>query len=110
VTDVALGWTEVRTLKNKVRRWTLEAAGDIYDGFPIPIRGIDSDGAASSSISISKNGATSAASFLPGEGPTIPTTTVSWSRRTETWSGKPSAMPASRETRFCPPSGRFIHA
>jgi hypothetical protein len=43
-TDVALGWTEVRALKNKARRWTLEAAGDIYDAFPVPIRGVDSDG------------------------------------------------------------------
>jgi hypothetical protein len=44
VTDVALGWTEVRALKNKAQKWTLEAACDIYDAFPVPIRGIDSDG------------------------------------------------------------------
>jgi len=44
VTDVALGWTEVRALKNKARRWTLDAASDVYDAFPVPIRGIDSDG------------------------------------------------------------------
>jgi hypothetical protein len=44
VTDVALAWTEVRALKNKARRWTLQAACDIYHAFPIPIRGIDSDG------------------------------------------------------------------
>jgi hypothetical protein len=44
VTDVALGWTEVRALKNKAQRWTLEAASEIYDAFPVPIRGIDSDG------------------------------------------------------------------
>jgi hypothetical protein len=43
-TDVALGWTEVRALKNKAQRWTLEAACDIYDAFPVPIRGVDSDG------------------------------------------------------------------
>jgi hypothetical protein len=43
-TDVALGWTEVRALKNKAQRWTLEAASDIYDSFPVPIRGFDSDG------------------------------------------------------------------
>jgi hypothetical protein len=44
VTDVALGWTEVRALKNKAQSWTLKAASDIYDAFPVPIRGIDSDG------------------------------------------------------------------
>jgi hypothetical protein len=44
VTDVALGWTEVRALKNKAQKWTLEAAGDIHDAFPVPIRGVDSDG------------------------------------------------------------------
>jgi hypothetical protein len=43
-TDVALGWTEVRALKNKAQRWTLGAASDIYDSFPVPIRGFDSDG------------------------------------------------------------------
>jgi transposase InsO family protein len=44
VTDVALGWTEVRALKNKARKWTLEAADHIAASFPVPIRGLDSDG------------------------------------------------------------------
>jgi len=43
-TDVALGWTEARGLKNKAQRWLLEAADDIYDNFPVPILGVDSDG------------------------------------------------------------------
>ena len=43
-TDVALAWTEVRALKNKAQRWTLEAVDDIYESFPVPIRGLDSDG------------------------------------------------------------------
>jgi len=43
-TDVALCWTEVRALKNKARKWTMEAANDIYKAFPVQIRGIDSDG------------------------------------------------------------------
>ena len=42
-TDVALCWTEVRALKNKAQKWTMEAAEDIYRTFPVPIRGIDSD-------------------------------------------------------------------
>jgi len=44
VTDVGLCWTEVRALKNKAQKWTLEAANDIYEAFPVPIRGMDSDG------------------------------------------------------------------
>jgi transposase InsO family protein len=43
MTDVALGWTEVRALKNKAQKWTLEAASDIHSAFPVPIRGVDSD-------------------------------------------------------------------
>ena len=43
LTDVALAWTEVRALKNKAQKWTLEAADDIHRTFPVPIRGIDSD-------------------------------------------------------------------
>jgi len=43
VTDVALCWTEVRALKNKAQKWTMEAAEDIHKTFPVPIRGIDSD-------------------------------------------------------------------
>ena len=42
-TDVALCWTEARALKNKARKWTMEAAEDIYETFPVPIRGFDSD-------------------------------------------------------------------
>jgi hypothetical protein len=44
VTDAAPGRTGVRALKNKARSWTLQDAGDIYDAFPVPVRGIDSDG------------------------------------------------------------------
>jgi len=43
LTDVSLCWTEVRALKNKAQKWTMEAAGDIYEAFPVPIKGIDSD-------------------------------------------------------------------
>jgi hypothetical protein len=44
VTDVALGWTELRALKNKAKKWSLEAADAIYRSFPVPLRGLDSDG------------------------------------------------------------------
>ena len=42
-TDVALTWTEVKALKSKAQKWTMEAATDIYDNFPVPIQGVDSD-------------------------------------------------------------------
>jgi len=42
-TDVALCWTEVRALKNKAQKWTMEAADNIYRTFPVPIKGFDSD-------------------------------------------------------------------
>jgi hypothetical protein len=44
VTDVCLGWVELRALKNKAQKWTDEAASDIYEAFPVPVLGIDSDG------------------------------------------------------------------
>ncbi|MBE0618562.1 MAG: transposase family protein, partial [Proteobacteria bacterium] len=43
MTDVATGWTEVRPLKTKARRWVLEALADITPGLPFPLRGIDCD-------------------------------------------------------------------
>ncbi|MCL2879411.1 MAG: transposase [Treponema sp.] len=46
VTDVALCWTEARALKNKAQKWTMEAADDIYEVFPVPIKGFDSDSGA----------------------------------------------------------------
>ena len=46
VTDVALCWTEARALKNKAQKWTIEAADDIYEAFPVPIKGFDSDSGA----------------------------------------------------------------
>jgi len=42
-TDVALCWTEVRAIKNKAQKWTMEAADDICKAFPVPIKGFDSD-------------------------------------------------------------------
>lgn len=43
VTDVALGWTENRTVKNKAQKWVHAALVDISEAFPVPIIGIDSD-------------------------------------------------------------------
>lgn len=43
LTDVATGWTEVRGLKTKARRWVLEALVDITEKLPFSILGIDSD-------------------------------------------------------------------
>jgi hypothetical protein len=43
VTDIATGWTENRSVRNKARRWVIEALEDIAAVMPFPILGIDSD-------------------------------------------------------------------
>lgn len=46
VTDIASGWTENRTVKNKARKWVVEAMDAVAADFPFPIKGIDSDNGA----------------------------------------------------------------
>lgn len=46
LTDVATGWTEPRALKNKARRWVIEAIDDIRAALPFPLLGLDSDNGA----------------------------------------------------------------
>jgi hypothetical protein len=43
VTDIATGWTENRSVRNKAQRWVFAALKDIAASFPFPIVGIDSD-------------------------------------------------------------------
>ncbi|MBP1648717.1 MAG: putative transposase for insertion sequence element [Bacteroidetes bacterium] len=43
LTDVASGWTEVRALRSKARRWVLEALKEMRSGLPFEILGLDSD-------------------------------------------------------------------
>jgi len=43
VTDIATGWTENRSVRNKAQRWVFGALKDIAASFPFPIVGIDSD-------------------------------------------------------------------
>ena len=43
VTDIATGWTENRSVRNKARRWVFAALMDIRDHLPFPLLGIDSD-------------------------------------------------------------------
>jgi hypothetical protein len=43
LTDVATGWTEPRALKNKARRWVIEAIDDVAGGLPFRLLGLDSD-------------------------------------------------------------------
>jgi hypothetical protein len=43
LTDVATCWSEFRALKNKAQKWTVEALQTILEGFPVPLRGLDSD-------------------------------------------------------------------
>lgn len=41
--DVASGWTEPRVVRNRARRWTLEALKDVQASLPFPLLGLDSD-------------------------------------------------------------------
>ena len=50
VTDIATGWTENRSVRNKAPKWVLAALEDIAAAMPFPILGVDSDNGASSSI------------------------------------------------------------
>lgn len=43
VTDIALGWTENRSVPNKARKWVIAALEDIEASMPFPLLGIDSD-------------------------------------------------------------------
>jgi hypothetical protein len=43
VTDIATGWTENRSVRNKARKWVLAALEDIARIMPFPILGVDSD-------------------------------------------------------------------
>jgi hypothetical protein len=46
VTDIATGWTETRSVRNKARKWVLAALDDIASVMPFPILGVDSDNGA----------------------------------------------------------------
>ena len=46
VTDIATGWTESRSVRNKARRWVLAALDEIASVMPFPILGVDSDNGA----------------------------------------------------------------
>lgn len=43
VTDIATGWTENRSVRNKAEKWVFAALLQIRAAFPFPILGIDSD-------------------------------------------------------------------
>ena len=43
ITDIATGWTETRSVKNKAQKWVFAAIKDALACFPFPILGIDSD-------------------------------------------------------------------
>ncbi len=43
VTDIATGWTETRSVRNKAQKWVFAALEEIIEVFPFPIAGIDSD-------------------------------------------------------------------
>ena len=43
VTDIATGWTENRSVRNKAAKWVFVALVEIQAHLPFPVRGIDSD-------------------------------------------------------------------
>ncbi|MFJ1458687.1 transposase family protein [Nocardia sp. N2S4-5] len=43
VTDIATGWTENRSVRNKAQKWVLSALEEIAAVMPFPILGVDSD-------------------------------------------------------------------
>ena len=43
VTDIATGWTENRSVRNKARKWVLAALEDVASIMPFPLVGVDSD-------------------------------------------------------------------
>jgi len=43
MTDIATGWTETRSVKNKAQKWVFAAIRDLTARFPFPVLGIDSD-------------------------------------------------------------------
>ncbi|MDI9941552.1 transposase family protein [Rhodococcus sp. IEGM 1351] len=43
VTDIATGWTENRSVRNKARKWVIAALDEIAKITPFPILGVDSD-------------------------------------------------------------------
>ena len=43
VTDIATGWTENRSVRNKARRWVIAALEEITLIMPFPVIGVDSD-------------------------------------------------------------------
>ncbi|CAG7579771.1 transposase family protein [Rhodococcus opacus] len=43
VTDIATGWTENRSVRNKARKWVIAALDEIAAIMPFPLLGVDSD-------------------------------------------------------------------
>ena len=43
VTDIATGWTENRSVRNKARKWVIAALEEIAKIMPFPLLGVDSD-------------------------------------------------------------------
>lgn len=43
VTDIATGWTENRSVRNKARRWVIAALEEVALVMPFPVLGVDSD-------------------------------------------------------------------
>ena len=43
ITDIATGWTEIKSMRNKAQTWVFAAIKDVTACFPFPILEINSD-------------------------------------------------------------------
>jgi len=86
VTDIATGWTENRSVRNKAEKWVFEALMDIRAAFTFPIIGVLSASilttARSSSTGTCCGGASRTRRRSPGPGRATVTTAPTSSRRT----------------------------
>jgi hypothetical protein len=82
VIDIATGWTETHSVRNKARKWVLAAHDDIASVMPFPILGVDNDNGAEFINATCSPGAPTGRSPSPGRGRATKTTAATWSRRT----------------------------
>ena len=96
VTDIATGWTEVRTVRNKAARHVFCALVEIQAALPFPLLGIDSDnGSEFINDHLLRLVHRTSRSPSPGPGRRTRTTAATSSRRTGTSPAAPSATGAT---------------
>jgi hypothetical protein len=95
VTDIATGWTEVRSVRNKAARHVFAALVEIQAALPFPLLGIDSDhGSEFINEHLLRWCASQQITFTRSR-PANKTTPAMWNKRTETSPAAPSATGAT---------------